>query len=261
MSSTAAELGVLGVGSIAEAIVTGLGDDFVASRRVLLSPRGTARVAALSARFSKLEVAASNQDLVDRADTVLVCLRPQDAEAELTGLTFRPGQRVVSVVAAASLETFGRWVAPAEAVARAVPLPAVARREGLTPVHPADPATLDLFGRLGETLAVDDETAFDALSVSSATIAAHVAYLASISDWLAGRGLAAADASRYVVAIFASVAETLRDSPDDLAHLAADHATPGGLNEQFHASLAAAGVFDQVERSLGEVERRVLGDG
>ncbi len=44
-------------------------------------------------------IVAPNQKVLDSAEIVFLCLRPQIARAVLSGLTFRPEQRVVSVMA------------------------------------------------------------------------------------------------------------------------------------------------------------------
>lgn len=119
--------------------------------------------------------------------------------------------------------------------------------------------TLETCSAVWEELDVDDEETLDAMSASTATIAAHLSYLAAISQWLTSRGLAEEEASRYVVATFAPLGETLRRAPTELAHLATDHATPGGLNEQFLEALRAADFFGLVERSLDQIENRVRG--
>jgi pyrroline-5-carboxylate reductase len=254
-----AELGILGVGSIAEAIVTGLGDDFLATTRVVLSPRSRARSAALAERFPSIQIATDNQDLVDRSRMILLCLRPQDAGPALAGLSFGADQQVISVVAVLSLDQVRRLVTPAEVLARAIPLPAVAQRQGLTAICPDDERTRELFERLGSTLCVDDETLLDSLSAATATIAAHLAYVATIGGWLTSKGIPNDDAQRYVAATFAPLGDMLRNTPVDLAQLAKDHATPGGLNEQFLASLREGDLFGLVERGLDQVEDRVRG--
>jgi pyrroline-5-carboxylate reductase len=108
---------------------------------------------------------------------------------------------------------------------------------------------------------LDDERALDALSASTATIAAHFAYLATIGSWLARRGILAHDATRYVAAVFGALSGTLLDDElDDFGTLAGEYATAGGLNEQFLGTLRGAGTFDTVERALDDVARRLEGD-
>ncbi|GAA4365108.1 NAD(P)-binding domain-containing protein [Nocardioides caricicola] len=222
--------GVLGVGSIAAAIVNGLcAQD---APPVVLSPRSAGTASDLAARFETVTVAPDNQAVVDGSDVVVIAVLPGQVESVLAELTFAERHAVVSVVAGVSLEDLTTWVAPASRVARAVPLPAVARREGRTPVFPPLPEAVTLFDVLGGAIAVEDATTYEALTASSATVAAHFAFLGAIADWLVSKGLSVADARGYVAATFAGASESLR-GPVDFAELIAEVATPGGLNEQF----------------------------
>ncbi|MFC6342799.1 NAD(P)-binding domain-containing protein, partial [Nocardioides hankookensis] len=87
--------GVIGVGSIAEAIVVGLCDGVDDPPTIVLSPRSADRSAALAARFATVDVAADNQAVVAEADVVVVCLLPGNAAEILAGLAFRADQAVV----------------------------------------------------------------------------------------------------------------------------------------------------------------------
>ena len=152
-------------------------------------------------------------------------------------------------------------VDPAEVIVRAIPLPAVARRAGLTAIHPRNELARAIFDPLGGIFAVDDERALEALSASTATLAAHLAYLDTISGWLADRGIARSDAMRYVAAVFGALSETLPDAESkDFGALADEYATAGGLNEQFLAALRGADTFEVVEDALDEVARRLEGE-
>jgi pyrroline-5-carboxylate reductase len=245
--------GVLGVGEIAEAIVTGLCDGVDDAPRILLSPRNASRAASLATRFPSVSVASDNQALLDGCSTLVVSLRPRDARAVLDELTFRPDHAIVSVMAGVPLDELAPLVAPAGEVSRAIPLPPVARRTGVTPIHPDAAAARALFDRLGGATAVDDVAAFEAMSAVTATIAAHLRYVAAISDWLSRHGVAPEQASRYASSIFAGLADTLSDGTADLDRLARTYATPGGINERFAAMLEEADVFELVGRSLDAV--------
>ena len=152
-------------------------------------------------------------------------------------------------------------VGPAEVIVRAIPLPAVARRAGLTAIHPRSEHARAIFDPLGGVMAVDDERALEALSASTATLAAHLACLDEISRWLARRGIAQTDATRYVAAVFGGLSETLlHTEPNDFEVLADEYATAGGLNEQFLTALRGAGTFEVVEHALDEVAQRLEGE-
>ena len=104
-----AAYGVLGVGSIARAIVIGLCDGVPDPPRIVLSPRGAAVSAELAGRYPTVTVATDNQAVVDGSDVVLVCLRRADAGL-LGDLTWRPEQVVVSAVpASASRSSPSGW--------------------------------------------------------------------------------------------------------------------------------------------------------
>jgi pyrroline-5-carboxylate reductase len=245
-------IGVIGVGALASAIVTGLCDGVERPPQVLLSPRGAEIAASLASRYPSVEVAPDNQSVADAAQVVLVCVRPQDAEAVLGGLELSAEHVVVSAVAGVSLDELAGLARPATRVARAMPLPSVAGREGLTPVHPARPEVLDLFERLGGALPVDDGDAFDALVATAATLAGHLAYLGAIVSWLVAQGVPRDEAQRYVTATYGALARQLTGGAD-LGELTAEVSTPGGLNEQFAAQLSDAGVYDAVGQGLSAV--------
>jgi pyrroline-5-carboxylate reductase len=156
------------------------------------------------------------------------------------------------------LSRLAELVAPATDVARSIPLPAVASRGGVTPLHPVTPAATALFGRLGGTLEVADEAAYESLVAASATVAAHFRYLGAIADWAADHGIARAEAGRYVADTFAALSGELAAPDLDFAALAQAHSTPGGLNEQFSRHLGDAGAYDAVRRGLDALLARIV---
>jgi len=248
--------GVLGVGALGTAIVTGLCENVDDAPQVLLSPRNTEAATGLAGRFASVDVAADNQALVDGAAIVIVCVRPQVAETVLTELRFPADRVVISAMAGVPVKALQRLVAPATDVVRVIPLPSVARREGITPVHPPNAAATALFGRLGETVEVSDVKAFEAFAASTATIAAHFAYLNAITGWLEQQGIPAPAATRYVASMFAALAEPTR-SGQPFERLAREHATPGGINEQFAKELEQRGLVEDVSLGLQRVLDRL----
>ena len=248
--------GVLGVGAIGAAIVTGLCENVDAAPRVLLSPRNAEIAAGLAQRFASVEVAAHNQAVVDGVPVVIVCVRPQVAESVLAELRFPADRVVISAMAGVPVSTLQRLVAPATDVTRVIPLPSVARRAGITPVHPPNAAAAELFDRLGESVELADVRTFDAFSASTATIAAHFAYLNTIAAWLESQAIPAPAATRYVAAMFAGLAEATRRG-QGFEQLARDHATAGGINEQFLNELQHGGTFEHVRLGLQRILERL----
>jgi pyrroline-5-carboxylate reductase len=248
--------GVLGVGAIGAAIVTGLCENVDDPPKVLLSPRNAEIAAGLAQRCATVDVAADNQAVVDGAGVVVLCVRPQVARTVLAELRFPADRVVISAMAGVPVTALQRLVAPATDVARVIPLPSVARREGITPVHPPNAAATALFDRLGETVELADVKAFEAFSASTATIAAHFAYLNAIAAWLELQEIPAPAATRYVASMFAGLAEATR-SVERFEQAAREHATSGGINEQFLNELEQGGMLEGVHLGLQRVLDRL----
>jgi len=249
--------GVLGVGALASAIVTGLCDGVPDAPPIVLSPRNPEIAVGLAARFPSVTVAPDNQSVVDASTVVVVCLR--QARADVLGdLVWRPGQVVVSAVAGLPLARVAELVAPAGSVARAVPMPEVATRASATPVHPPLAPVVALFDRLGGALPIEDGDQFEAIFTALGTVAPFFEYLGVLAGFLVDHGLPAPAAQRLVADSFAGVLATLAeaDSPD-LTELVKEYAPPGGGNAQFSAELHAAGVFEAMRRSLDTVHERL----
>ena len=252
--------GIIGVGTISTAIVRGLCrvDQPGVPPSVLLSPRNAQLAAELAGQFSTVEVAESNQQVVDSASVLLLCLRPQDAQAILGALTFRPGLTVISVMAGFTVRALTDLIAPVTDLTRSIPLPAVEFGEGVTPLFPPSPAASALFGQLGTVIEAQDEQTFEALSASTATVAALLKYLGTIAEWLAKSEVSAPLASRYVAAVFSGMLTPLQTAAEvNFEALAREHQTPGGLNEQFLGALEQAGMFSAVEDGLNKVLERL----
>jgi pyrroline-5-carboxylate reductase len=243
-----ATYGVLGVGAIARAIVTGLCAEVTDPPSIVLSPRGAATAAELARQYPTVEMAADNQAVLDASVVVVVCLRRADASL-LGELAWRPDHVVVSATASLGMPRLLELVAPATRAWRSVPMPPVADRAGLTAVHPPLPEARELFDRLGETVEIEEVAAYEALSATSATLAGFFEYLSTQSDWLEARGISPTDARRYVAATYAGALSTV-SGPADFAELASEYATPGGVNDQVARELRGAGAYDTLRRAL-----------
>ena len=254
-----AKLGFLGTGAITSAMVTGLrasGD----RRAIVLSPRNAAVSAALANRFENVSVAASNQELIDQCDTIVIAVRPQIAQEVLAALRFPAGANVISLVSGLPVRRLAELAAPATRISRAAPLPSAARGMSPTAIYPRDPEVADLFGLLGSVIAVEEEERFDALCVVTATMASYFAFAGASAAWLERHGVDSQPARDYVAHLYMGLAQTTVEAPGrSLAELAAAHATRGGTNEQVLGYLKQHGVFDRFDEALDAILLRVTG--
>ncbi|HEV7305773.1 pyrroline-5-carboxylate reductase [Ensifer sp.] len=252
------KLGFIGTGALSAAIVTGLKTLPGDTTAVILSPRNETIAAGLAARFSDITIAADNQAVLDASDMVMLGVRPQIARDVLADLRFRPDHHVVSLIATFSRDEIAAMVGPVHRVTKALPMPMIAIRKGPTILFPPDADVAAFFGRLGKAIEVESESEFDALSVATATYASYFKYLETIHGWLSHNGVDGGRARDYVASLFAALGQAPETTPDaSFAHLAADYATRGGINEQVLRELTEHGTFERFRESLGDIHKRI----
>lgn len=247
-------LGFIGTGTMAAAMVEGLGGG-----DILLSPRGAEVAADLARRFPGVRVAADNQAVIDGSAMVVLAVRPQVAEAVIRPLRFRPGQTVVSVIAATQITSLRDWIGLDLPIIRAIPLPFAANRASVTPLFPPDADVAALFNRLGTALPCESLAEFDLLAVGSALMGSYFGLLETAQGWLVAQGLNDKAARTYLAGLFANLGKVAAESPAGFATLRAEHSTPGGLNEQIFRDFAAAGGTAALTSALDRVLDRVRG--
>ena len=253
-------LGFVGTGAIAAAMVRGLSSPGGLGCAIRLSPRNAELAAALADEYANVAVCASNQEVVDASDTVVIALRRQVAEEVLSALRFTPGQAVISLVATIPVARVAELVRPAARVWRAVPLPSVAQRSGPIALFPAGGAAAELFAGLGQVFGVEAEDHLAAFGAATSTMAAYFTFVGRIASWLAAQGVPEQHAREYMASVFAGLGRTgLEAAHRNYEDLAAAHATPGGLNEQVLRDLTARGLFDALEQALDAVFHRAAG--
>jgi pyrroline-5-carboxylate reductase len=253
-------VGFIGVGTIAEALITGMCAGGERRATFLLSPRNADIAKRLAERFSFVKVAADNQAVIDASDILFLAVRPQVAADVLGALKFRKYQRIVSLIATFDVARLRTLVAPASTIARAAPLPAVARRLGPLTLYPPVPEIARLLEGLGQLIQLQDESALDAFWAVSGLMGSYFGWLDEIAGWLVRHDLEETQVRPYVAALFESLSVTGAErAKDGFDRLVVEHSTPGGLNEQAYRELQAAGWTGLVSQTLDLIHARILG--
>ncbi|MEU5950845.1 NAD(P)-binding domain-containing protein [Streptomyces sp. NPDC047525] len=243
-------IGIIGVGEIGRAMVVGLCDEVDKSPEVFLSPRGARTAAELSSRHEGVQVCADNQEVVDRSEVVIIAVRGQDRHEALAGLRVDDDKIVVNVMSGVANDDLRHVLGTDAVLVRAIPLPSARERRSVTVTFPSHPVTDALFERLGGAQPVADEAAFNVFSTLTGTLTTHYAYLAALTSWAVGQGVAPADADRYVRGLFQGVGRALSDETRSLHQLAADHETPKGNNERIRTTWFDAANSQALDKAL-----------
>jgi pyrroline-5-carboxylate reductase len=253
----AMKLGFIGTGAITEAIVVGLMKAEFPLSEIVVSARGAETAARLAASFAKVRVCNHNQEIVDMSDLLFLAVRPQIAEEVISSLTFPSDTAIVSLIAMLPAEKIAEWVGHPVDVTRAIPLPSVANRSGVTVIYPACDRLARLFGALGTVVDATSIEEFNAYGAAGSLMATYFGCLETAVRWMADHGAEYARARTYVAQLFFGLAQTAIKDHATFEALVGAHSTPQGLNEQAYRVYAQRGGTDALVAAMDSVATRI----
>lgn len=258
MDTSVGNLGFIGTGAIAQAVIAGLIDHGGFRKPIFVSERSQVRSSKLAERFDNVRVEAENQRIVDQSDLMFISVLPDQAREVLLRLAFRKEQTLVSLVAGISLQELEQVVSPAHKIVRMIPLPPIENGVGPLPVCPPDRRIRELFSECAHIIEVENEDQFSAFSAASGLMAPHHQFTASIAEWLVTQGIDASNAAGYASNMIHALASIEAATPaDQLSGLADESTTAGGLNEQALRELKEIRWFDQLQTRLDRLADRL----
>jgi pyrroline-5-carboxylate reductase len=229
-------------------------------RPLLVADPLAERAEALAAEVGG-EALASNTEVAERADLIVLCHKPaqlQDVARELA----TQARAVASILAATSLEAL-HAAYPERPAYRLIPSLPVEVRQGAV-VQAADveqDAALDvtvgeLFAELGTLVTLPDALVDVAMGLMSCA-PAYVALVAEAQiDAGVRRGIPAAQGAELVVQTLAGTAELLRRRDNDTQAIRREVASPGGVTARGLDALERAGL----RAAFSDALDAVLGD-
>ena len=244
-----AEIGVIGTGHIAAPMVR-----FLAGKgHALTVTRRNEAVSAALANSHGVSV-AEPQEVLDRAEIVLLCLRPHVAEEALASLSFRADHRIVSVMAGISRAALERLCAPAESFVQTIPLGFL--EDGGCPLAAFgdDRLLAELFAPENPVIPTSSEPALNAHFAICAMVPGLLDLMATGTAWLGERTGDAKTAEAYVTQLVAGFLATLPGGLDEARDALA---TPGTLSLQMTEALHAGGAHSALQGALGAIGKRL----
>jgi pyrroline-5-carboxylate reductase len=234
------KLGLIGAGNMASALARGIGAP------VLVHDIDAPKAEALARELGGEAVGA--HELADRADVVVLCHKPHQLGEVARELSGRPSAIASILAATTTAQIEGAY--PGTPVFRFIPnIPAEVRRGVLCYVPGSRAAEgpeadiLELFGRAGTIIALDDEPLIEPAMALMSCGPAFMALIAeSFADAGAEHGLPRGDAMRMVVETMGGTAAYLAENDWDAGALRTRVATPGGATERGLIRLEEEGV-------------------
>lgn len=251
------QIGFIGTGRITRRMVAGAAGQ---GHSLVVTRRNETVSAELAAAHGDVEVVESAQEVVDRCDTVFLCLPMETAREALPAVRFREGQSVISVMVGGELKELRRLCAPARDISITVPMPSIAQGGCPLPVHPDGRALAAIYGGRNPILPLVDETALKQFFAVTGTVLPILEELRTAVDWLGEQTGYPDEAERYVTALYAGYLATLgpdKGTPLDTAM--EDLSIEGGLNATLRERMRASGHYDDLRSGLDALLERLKG--
>jgi pyrroline-5-carboxylate reductase len=232
-------IGFIGAGNMCQALIDGWLTKSVALREnIYVSNRTPGKIKKMAEQF-RIQACATNEELVDASNVVLLAVKPQDliAAVEPIASTFRSDQIVVSLAAGIPLQRLRKLLPQCTHMTRVMAnTPARILRGTFAYCTRNNDLVVDLcmerlFKPLGFTVRLEEGEPFEAFAVATS---AGVGFIFELmiywQEWLEERGIEADEAQEMTIQTFAGAAElAFRSRPQSLSELQAKVTSKKGI--------------------------------
>jgi pyrroline-5-carboxylate reductase len=218
------KIGFLGAGNMAQAIIRGLLEtDFIQAKNIWVSNRTPGKLQKLQQERSELNLAASNEELVEKSDIVIIAVKPQDLlpAIEPVAREFTEHHIVISMAAGIKMETLEKHLQQVRLVRLMPNTPTLIGRGvlGYLLNNPEDAGLDDLveslFSKLGLVMRMADEDQLEAVTVAASAGTGFVFELMMYwQDWIEEHGFDSALARKMTIETFLGAAQLAQQSQD-----------------------------------------------
>lgn len=238
-------IGILGLGTIATAVVEGIAAD---GHQITVSERSAANAARLAAEYGV--TIAPNQGVIDASDVLIVALTDDIYEAALRGLTFRSGQQVISLMGGPNIAAVQALVGPAIVSAKVLPFPSIAQGGSQVMACGETGLVTELLGARNSIFHIGSEEELHHWICAQAVLSPAVLMVREAAAWLAEQGAEPVEAERFLRQL---VGSSLLAGPCDATIQALD--TPGGYNQSLRQHMVETGMTSGLLAGLVKLQQ------
>jgi len=251
-------LGFIGTGKITSSVITGIYNSKISFDKIVISPRNINIAKKLKKKFRKINIAKTNQEIIDKCNWIFLAVTPKVGTKILPKLNFRNNQKIISFISTINLAQLRKIIKKKSIIVRAIPLPPISLGKGPVPICPPDKQVRNFFNKIGTTIEIKSEKFSKNFWVTSGMMAPFYEILKVLSDWLVKKGINRNEAQKYITSLFVALSEdSVINSKKHLKYLVSESQTPGGLNEQAVKELKKFGFYKSLGRSLDSILKRL----
>ena len=251
-------IGFIGTGKIASAVITGIFGSNLTTKKITISPRNKKIAKQLKKKFNSIKIAKNNQEIVDNCNWVFLSITPTVGEKIIKNLNFRSDQIIISFISTITLDQLKEAIKVKAKIVRAIPLPPISLKKGPVPICPPNKKVKDFFNNIGTAIEIKNEKSSINFWSTSGMMAPFYELLRIMSNWLVKKGVKKNDAQKYITTLFLALSEdAVKNSKKDLKYLVKESQTAKGLNEQGVKELTKAGFYEKLEKTLNNIHKRL----
>lgn len=249
----------IGAGNMASSIIGGLINDGWPTCQLIATARTEETLSNIHRMFS-IETTIDNHQAADKADVIMLCVKPQAMKEILTDLSpsIKPNALVISIAAGVTMECLQKWGGEHLSMVRSMPNTPSLLRCGASGLYANDNVSTDhktltdyIFNAIGIAKWVDQESLIDAVIAVSGSGPAYYFLLMEIMEQVGSNlGLDAETSQQLTLQTALGAARMAMESDVDVAELRRRITSPNGTTEQAIKTFQEQGFPELVEKAM-----------
>ena len=252
------KLGFIGVGKIATSVVEGIFKAKINVKEIILSPKNKNNARILKKKFSRIKIAKSNQEVLDKSNWIVLSITPKVGKQILKKLKFKNNHTVLNFISTIHNEKLKSIISPAKKIFKIAPLPMIKHNLGPIIVYPKNKIIEGFFNKLGKVIATSDVKENKKLWVMTSFMATYFEIFNTAHKWFLRKGINKNKSMEYLSHLFKALNnETMKNSNYSMDKMIKEFQTKGGINEELLNKAKKSGVFKNLDKGLEKIYNRI----
>ena len=252
------KLGFIGVGKIATSVVEGIFKAKINIKEIILSPKNKNNARILKKKFTRIKIAKSNQEVLDKSSWIVLSVTPKVAKQILEKLKFKASHTVLNFISTIHNQQLKSVISPAKKIFKIAPLPMIKHNLGPIIIYPKNKIIEGFFNKLGKVIATSNEKENKKLWVMTSFMATYFEIFNTAHKWFLRKGINKNKSMEYLIHLFKALNnETIKNSNYSMDKMIKEFQTKGGINEELLNKAKKSGVFKNLNKGFDKIYNRV----
>ena len=252
------KLGFIGVGKIATSVVEGIFKAKINIKEIILSPKNKNNARILKKKFTRIKIAKSNQEVLDKSSWIVLSVTPKVAKLILEKLKFKASHTVLNFISTIHNQQLKSVISPAKRIFKIAPLPMIKHNLGPIIVYPKNKVIESFFNKLGKVIATSNEKENKKLWVMTSFMATYFEIFNTAHKWFLRKGINKNKSMEYLIHLFKALNnETIKNSNYSMDKMIKEFQTKGGINEELLNKAKKSGIFKNLNKGFDKIYNRV----